>query len=140
MELAHRQGLKVTGLDAAASEGFLVSRGADHFLARGQTPTAGGFDGVLDAARLGPDALAAVRDGDAYAGLWPGQEPGPERGIRVDALSVRADGALLTELSRLADEGVLLARVARTYPLHAAAEAHALLAEGGLPGRIVLVP
>ncbi|MCF3963229.1 NADP-dependent oxidoreductase [Streptomyces fuscigenes] len=140
VELAHRQGLKVTGLDADVHEEFLLSRGADHFLARGQQPSAGGFDGVLDAARLGADALAAVRDGGAYAGLWPGQEPRSERGIRVEALAVRADGALLAELSRLADLGVLRARVERTYPLRDAAEAHARLAEGGLRGRIVLVP
>ncbi|MEU1621130.1 NADP-dependent oxidoreductase [Streptomyces sp. NPDC005722] len=140
VELAHRQGLEVTGLDSAVHEEFLLSRGADHFLARGQAARAAGFDGVLDAARLGPDALAAVRDGGAYAGLWPGQEPRPERGIRVDAMGVRADGALLAELSRLADEGVLRTRVARTYPLHAAVEAHARLVEGNLPGRIVLVP
>jgi NADPH:quinone reductase-like Zn-dependent oxidoreductase len=140
VELAHRQGLKVTALDSAAFEDFLVSRGADHFLARGQTLPAAGFDGVLDAARLGPDALATIKDSGVYVGLWPGQEPLPERGIRVGALSVRADGGLLTELSELADQGVLRARVAVTYSLSSAAEAHARLAEGGLPGRIVLVP
>ncbi|MGW1208068.1 NADP-dependent oxidoreductase [Streptomyces sp. NPDC002499] len=140
VELAHRQGLKVTALDSAAFEDFLVSRGADHFLARGQTLPAAGFDGVLDAARLGPDALATIKDGGVYVGLWPGQEPLPERGIRVGALSVRADGGLLAELSELADQGVLRARVAVTYSLISAAEAHARLAEGGLPGRIVLVP
>ncbi|KJK33985.1 NADPH:quinone reductase [Streptomyces variegatus] len=140
VELAHRQGLKVTGLGSAADEEFVRARGADHFMARGQTPEAAGFDGVLDAAGLGPAARAAVRDAGAYAGLWPGSEPASERGIRVEALSVQSDGALLTELSRLADHGVLFARVAHTYPLHAAAEAHARLAEGGLPGRIVLIP
>ncbi|MFF4974607.1 NADP-dependent oxidoreductase [Streptomyces sp. NPDC001083] len=140
VELAHRQGLKVTGLDSAAHEDYLLSRGADHFLTRGQPLPAACFDGVLDAARLGGEALAAVRDGGVYAGLWPGQEPESERGIRVDALGVRADGALLTELSALADQGVLRARVAETYPLHSAAQAHARLSRGGLPGRIVLVP
>ncbi|MFI6058261.1 NADP-dependent oxidoreductase [Streptomyces sp. NPDC051286] len=140
VELAHQQGLEVTGLASADYKEFLISRGADHFLARGQALAPAGFDGVLDAAGLGSDALAAVRDGGAYAGLWPGQEPRSERGIRVGALSVQADGALLTELSRLADQGVLLARVAQTYPLHAAVEAHARLAEGGLRGRIVLIP
>ncbi|MDN3258584.1 zinc-binding dehydrogenase, partial [Streptomyces sp. CSDS2] len=98
------------------------------------------FDGVLDTASLGTAALAAVRDGGAYAGLWPGSEPAAERGIRVEAVSVQSDAALLTELARLADQGVLFARVAETYPLTAAAEAHARLADGGLPGRIVLVP
>ncbi|MFE0631539.1 NADP-dependent oxidoreductase [Streptomyces sp. NPDC058864] len=140
VELAHRQGLKVTGLDSAVHEEFLVSRGADRFLARGEIPGAAGFDGVLDAARLAGGVLAAVRDGGVYVGLWPGQEPCPERGIRVDAMGVRADGALLRELSHLADQGVLQTRVAQTYPLHAAADAHARLAEGNLPGRIVLIP
>ncbi|MEU6136650.1 zinc-binding dehydrogenase [Nocardioides sp. NPDC047086] len=74
------------------------------------------------------------------AGLWPGSEPASERGIRVEALSVQSDGAQLTELSRPADQGVLVPRVAQTFPLHAAAKAHARLADGGLSGRIVLVP
>ncbi|MFJ5264802.1 NADP-dependent oxidoreductase [Streptomyces sp. NPDC088387] len=140
VELAHRRGLKVTGTDSAVFEEYLVSRGADHFLPRGQAPAAGCFDGVLDAAGLGSDALAAVRDGGVYAGLWPGREPGVERGIRVGALSVQADGTLLAELSALADQGVLRTRVAHTFPLDSAAEAHERLAGGALPGRIVLVP
>lgn len=78
--------------------------------------------------------------GGAYAGLWPGSEPAAERGVRVEAVSVQSDAALLTEVSRLADLGVVFARVAETYPLDAAAEAHTRLAEGGLPGRIVLIP
>ncbi|MFE5140605.1 zinc-binding dehydrogenase [Streptomyces fagopyri] len=69
-----------------------------------------------------------------------GEEPWSERGIRVYALGVRADGALLTELPALADQGVLRAGVAEAYPLHSAAQAHARLFRGGLPGRIVLVP
>ncbi|MFQ3555240.1 NADP-dependent oxidoreductase [Streptomyces gramineus] len=140
VELAHRQGLKVTGTGSAAFEEYLVSRGADHFLAREQAFPEGGFDGVLDAAGLGASALTAVRDGGVYAGLWPGQEPPSQRDIRVGALSVRADGALLTHLSTLADQGVLRTRVAQTCPLHSSAAAHTRLAAGGLRGRIVLVP
>ncbi|MFI8997800.1 zinc-binding dehydrogenase [Streptomyces sp. NPDC053542] len=140
VELAHHRGLKVTALSSARDEEFVHSRGADHFVARGQTPTPAGFDGVLDAAVLGRDALAPVRDGGGYLGVWPGQEPAPERGIRIDALDVRADSAQLAVLARLADTGALLPRVAQTYPLDAAATAHARLAEGGLRGRIVLVP
>ncbi|OIJ26435.1 NADPH:quinone reductase [Nocardioides luteus] len=140
VELAHQQGLQVTGTGSPASEEFVRARGADHFLARGETPEAGGFDGVLDAAGLGPSALAAVRDAGTYAGLWPGSEPASERGIRVEAISVQSDGAQLTELSRLADRGVLFPRVAHAYPLEAAGKAHARLADGGLSGRIVLIP
>ncbi|MFD7066663.1 NADP-dependent oxidoreductase [Streptomyces sp. NPDC059913] len=140
VELAHLQGLGVTALASPADEEFLRSRGAERFLPRGERPAPGGWDGVLDAAGLGAEALAAVRDGGAYVGLWPGREPSPERGVRVGALDVRADAARLAELSRLADRGEVLARVAATHPLAEAAEAHARLAEGGLRGRIVLVP
>ncbi|MGI5166020.1 zinc-binding dehydrogenase [Spirillospora sp. CA-253888] len=38
------------------------------------------------------------------------------------------------------DAGRLTTRVAGTLPLEKAAEAHRLLAEGGVRGRLVLVP
>jgi NADPH:quinone reductase-like Zn-dependent oxidoreductase len=140
VELAHRHGLEITAMASPSDEPFLLSRGMDHFLSREEIPAPAGFDGVLDAAGLGRCALDAVRDGGSYVGLWPGQEPEPERGIRVQALDVKADGAQLAALSRLADQGELLARVARTYRLEDAMAAHARLAEGGLRGRLVLVP
>ncbi|MFD7299224.1 NADP-dependent oxidoreductase [Streptomyces sp. NPDC059897] len=140
VELAHHRGLTVTALASARDEEFLRSRGADAFLPREQTPHPAAFDGVVDAAVLGDAALAPVRDGGAYVGVWPGQEPAPERGIRVHALDVRADGAQLTDLSGLADRGTLLPRVADLFPLADAAAAHARLAEGGLRGRLVIVP
>ncbi|MGW3396264.1 NADP-dependent oxidoreductase [Streptomyces hydrogenans] len=140
VELARLKGLEVTALASADDEEFLASRGADHFLPREEPLALAAYDGVLDAAGLGRAALAAVRDGGTYIGLWPGREPECERGIRIDALDVRGDGAQLAELARHAETGALLARVARTYPLDAAAEAHALLASGGLRGRIVLIP
>ncbi|MFG3257504.1 NADP-dependent oxidoreductase [Streptomyces sp. NPDC048172] len=140
VELARLHGLRVTALASPGDEEFLASRGADRFLPRTSAPEPAAFDGVLDAAVLGDDALAAVADDGAYVGVWPGQEPGAERGIRVAALDVRADGAQLNELARLADQGVLLPRVARTYPLGEAAAAHAHLAAPGVRGRLVLVP
>ncbi|WP_425841112.1 NADP-dependent oxidoreductase [Streptomyces fractus] len=140
VELAHHRGLKVTALASAHDERFLRGRGADHFLPREQTPPPATFDGVVDAAVLGGAALAPVRDGGSYIGVWPGQEPAAERGVRVGALDVRADGAQLADLSALADLGTLLPRVAELFPLADAAAAHARLAEGGLRGRLVIVP
>jgi NADPH:quinone reductase-like Zn-dependent oxidoreductase len=55
-------------------------------------------------------------------------------------VEVSPDGARLAELAALVDEGVLTLRVAETYALDEAAKAHARLAEGGLRGRLVLVP
>ncbi|WP_280908415.1 NADP-dependent oxidoreductase [Streptomyces sp. SAI-117] len=138
VELAHHRGLKVTALASARDEQFLRDRGADHFLPRDEPLPSATFDGVIDAARLGHTALAPLRDGGTYIGVWPGQEPAPERGIRVDALDVRADGAQLAELSQLADCGVLLVRVTKTFPL--ADAAHTRLTKGGLRGRLVIVP
>jgi NADPH:quinone reductase-like Zn-dependent oxidoreductase len=40
----------------------------------------------------------------------------------------------------LVDAGALTTRVAETYALDEAVKAHARLAEGGLRGRLVLVP
>lgn len=95
---------------------------------------------MFDAAGLGHAAISAVRDGGSYVGLWPGREPDAERGVRVDALTVRADGAQLAELSRLADQGKIGTSVAQAYPLGEAVAAHARLADGGLRGRLVLIP
>ncbi len=53
---------------------------------------------------------------------------------------IRADGARLAELAKLAEKGVLPLRVAAVLPLSKAAEAHERLAAGGLRGRIVLTP
>ncbi|MCT7356638.1 zinc-binding dehydrogenase, partial [Streptomyces sp. 15-116A] len=103
-------------------------------------PGAGGFDAVLDAAVLGERALSWVRDGGRYAGVIPSAEPAAERGVRVAAVEVAADGSRLAELVRLVEEGKLTLRVAETYGLSDVVKAHARLAEGGVRGRLVLVP
>jgi len=140
VELAHREGLETTAMASLEDEPFLLSLGADHFLSREADPAQASFDGVLDAAGLGRPAIAATRDGGSYVGLWPGREPESERGIRVGALNVQANGVQLAALSRLADLGELVARVAQIFPLEDAVAAHARLAEGGLRGRLVLIP
>ncbi|MGW4019922.1 NADP-dependent oxidoreductase [Streptomyces sp. NPDC005009] len=138
VQLAARQGVEVTALAREDDEELVRSLGAARFT--GGAVEAGGFDAVLDAAVLGERALAWVRDGGAYAGVIPQAAPAAERGVRVAAVEVAADGARLAELVRLVDEGVLTLRVAETYPLADAVKAHARLAEGGVRGRLVLVP
>jgi NADPH:quinone reductase-like Zn-dependent oxidoreductase len=101
---------------------------------------AGTVDAVLDAAVLGEAALEWVRDGGAYVGVRPGGEPASVRGVRTTSVAVRPDGAGLAELAALVDQGVLTLRVAETHPLDDASKAHARLAEGGVRGRLVLVP
>ncbi|MFF4401342.1 NADP-dependent oxidoreductase [Streptomyces sp. NPDC001480] len=143
VQLAARQGFSVTALARETDEEFVRSLGAADFISAGFTSgdlAPAGFDAVLDAAVLGETALEWVRDGGVYVGVIPQAQPAPARGVRTAAVEVSADGARLAELVRLVDEGVLTLRVAETYPLEEAAKAHARQAEGGVRGRLVLVP
>ncbi|MFF7169472.1 NADP-dependent oxidoreductase [Streptomyces pseudovenezuelae] len=137
VQLAARQGVSVTGLAREADEEFVRSLGAAQFTT---TAAAGTFDAVLDAAVLGEAVLERVRDGGAYVGVRPGAHPASVRGVRTVSVSVGADGARLAELAGLVDEGALTLRVAETYALDAVSKAHARLEEGGIRGRLVLVP
>ncbi|MET9469168.1 NADP-dependent oxidoreductase [Streptomyces sp. NPDC006544] len=136
VELAVRAGYVVTGLAGAGDEELVRSLGAAAFVPRGSAP-AGPVDGVVDAAVLGRAALDSVRDGGVYVGLRPGSAPAAERGIRVAEQEVAADGEHLARLVALVDAGELTLRVAETFPLAQAPEAHARLADG-VRGRIVL--
>ncbi|MGV9276470.1 NADP-dependent oxidoreductase [Streptomyces griseosporeus] len=136
VQLAAHRGIAVTGLARETDEQLVRSLGAAGFTATGE----GSYDAVLDAAVLGEAALARVRDGGGYAGVIPQAQPASVRGVRTTAVEVSADGARLAELVRLVDEGVLTLRVAETFALDDAAKAHARLAEGGVRGRLVLVP
>ncbi|MEW2166700.1 NADP-dependent oxidoreductase [Streptomyces sp. NPDC007084] len=138
VELAAGRGLVVTGLAREGDERLVRSLGAERFVSGPVAP--GSVDAVLDAAIVGADALEWVRDGGAFVGVIPGAHPASVRGVRTGSVEVAADGARLAELVALVDRGALTTRVARTYPLDEAAKAHARLAEGGLRGRLVLVP
>ncbi|MGW3425249.1 NADP-dependent oxidoreductase [Streptomyces phaeochromogenes] len=138
IQLAARRGVSVTALAREADEELVRSLGADRFTAG--AVGAGSVDAVLDAAVLGGDALEWVRDGGVYVGVIPGASPASVRGVRVGTVEVVGDGALLAELVGLVDSGVLTARVAGTLPLAEVAKAHAWLGEGGVRGRVVLVP
>ncbi|MYT72071.1 MULTISPECIES: NADP-dependent oxidoreductase [unclassified Streptomyces] len=138
IQLAAHRGIQVTAYASEADEALTRSFGATSFVARGTTPAP--VDAVLDAAFIGADALAWVRDDGAYVGVIPGAAPSPERGIRTSSVEVTANGSQLTTLARLTDEGVLTARVAETFPLTDTTKAHTRLAEGGVRGRLVLVP
>ncbi|MGW3917026.1 NADP-dependent oxidoreductase [Streptomyces sp. NPDC005070] len=138
VQLAARLGVSVTALAREGDEELVRSLGADRFVSDGVAPRS--VDAVLDAAILGADALEWVRDGGAFMGVIPGAHPASVRGVRTGAVEVAADGARLAELVALVDEGALATRVAGTYALDEAVKAHVRLAEGGLRGRLVLVP
>ncbi|MGW7043631.1 NADP-dependent oxidoreductase [Streptomyces avermitilis] len=138
VQLAAHRGTAVTALAREADAELVRSLGAAESVTGPVAP--GSVDAVLDAAVLGAAALEWVRDGGAFAGVIPQAQPASVRGVRTGAVEVSPDGARLAELVALVDEGVLTPRVAETYALDEAAKAHARLAEGGLRGRVVLIP
>ncbi|GAA2785784.1 NADP-dependent oxidoreductase [Streptomyces showdoensis] len=148
VQLAAARGLRVLATARPADEAPVRSLGAELFVpadaprlgeaVRALVP--GGVAAALDGAVLGAAALDAVRTGGAFAALVAGGAPFPLRGIRVLPVWVRADPAGLARLAALADAGTLTPRLAGTLPLAEAARAHRRLAEGGLRGRLVLVP
>jgi NADPH:quinone reductase-like Zn-dependent oxidoreductase len=95
---------------------------------------------VFDAVPLGQPAVDAVADGGALLNIRRPPEVDPARNLRIVAFLVRHDRAALRQVVEDAAAGRLLTRVDRVLPLAEAAEAHRLVAAGGLRGKIVLAP
>lgn len=131
--LAVREGWQVLGLARESDRDFVASAGAELVT---ELPTAT-VDAVIDAAALQEDALVAIVDDGDLVGVLPPMPVAPQRGIRVQAVQVVADGDALADLMRMTAAGELPTRVARTYPLTEAVSAYQRFAEGGR-GRVVL--
>ncbi|KAA8890698.1 NADP-dependent oxidoreductase [Nocardia colli] len=147
VELAAAQGIRVIATAAAADEPAVRALGATDFVPRTRSlpdavreVVAGGVDAALDAAALGPATLAAVRGGGRFVSVSVAATPIPLRGTTVTTVLVRSDRRQLEELVARVDAGKLTLRVAETLPLDAVGTAQRRLAEGGLRGRVVLVP
>lgn len=147
VELAKHQGMEVIASASKQDEELVRRLGADHFVDRTSDLAAevrriapAGVDGLVDAAIVGIGAQEAVRNGGQHAHLEGGPKPPHLRGITVHQIFIRADRDELTELSKLVEAGVISTRVAGTYALEDAANAYNRLAQGGLRGRLVLVP
>lgn len=147
VQLAKADGLRVIA-DAAPDDVELVrALGADEIVERGddiadkiRALVPAGVDGLADGAVQNELAVAAVRDGGAYASVrfW---SPPPERDIVFHKTLVReydhrAD--LLEVLGTQVENGLVTLRVAQTYPPEQAPDAHRRLEAGGTRGRLVI--
>lgn len=99
-----------------------------------------GLDTCVDTVGLGSAALACVRDGGAFVTTVPSAVPDAERGISPSTVQVQPDADVAAELARRATAGELTVRVALALPLDRYHEAYSRLDNGGLRGKIVLVP
>lgn len=147
VQLAKAAGLTVVADAAAADEQLVRDLGADIVVRRGDDVAARirehfpeGVHGLADGSVQDALVLPAVRDGGAVATVR-GYRGDGQRGVRVLPTLVRRvaeDRAALDRLRQQAEDGVLTLRVARTFPVEEAAEAHRLLERGGVRGRLVL--
>ncbi|MBP2473681.1 NADPH:quinone reductase-like Zn-dependent oxidoreductase [Crossiella equi] len=141
VELGKARGLRVVATAGAADEGVVRGFGAAEFIPRGQSLTTyGQVDGVLDAAMVGAEALAATRDGGAFVAVNGNVVPTAERGIHTHFVQVTANGPRLAELAALVAKGELSVRVAEVFSFDQVTAAYERLAAGGYRGRVVLVP
>jgi NADPH:quinone reductase len=83
-------------------------------------------------------SLRAVRRGGRAVGLVDDPPGGAPDGVRVSTMFGRPSASRLAELARLVDAGQLRIEVHETFPLAAAARAHALVEAGHARGKVVL--
>ena len=147
--IAKTRGLRVLADAGREDEELVRGFGADLVLPRGDTLQSAirevvpeGVDAVFDTALLSRSMFPAIRDGGAIAVVrtWDGDDV--EDGIRVERVLVgtvlhRTDW--LWEVRELAMRGVLVPRVAETYPPERASDAHRRMEAGGLRGRALIV-
>lgn len=147
IQLATHDGLTVIADAAPADEELIAGLGAAHVVPRGDGFDAAvrelytdGVDALIDAALIGPPALAAVKGGGQLIAVRAFQGD-TERGITISLVLVGQhlhEGARVAELADLAAKGILTPRVAELIPAERAADAHRKLEAGGVRGRLVL--
>ena len=148
VQLAKADGLTVVADASEADEQLVRDLGADVVVRRGDDVAAADPRAVPRRRRRAGRRLGAGRP-RADAGPrgrrgWPpcaATAATAAPGIEVLPVLVRRvaeDHAALDRLREQAEQGVLTLRVARTFPAEEAAEAHRVLAGGGVRGRLVL--
>jgi NADPH:quinone reductase len=149
VQLAKDAGLVVIADAKPEDEELLRQLGADVILPRGdgladavREAAPDGVAGAIDSARVGESVATLVADGRVYVGVRSSdrvEDPRIDRRF-VSVATQLTNTPALARLSTMAANGSLTTRVAATFAFDEAAQAHRLVARGGLRGRVVLVP
>jgi NADPH:quinone reductase-like Zn-dependent oxidoreductase len=150
VQMARNAGARVIGTASGGKQGFILALGAEFGIdyTRDEFPETvlkhfpQGVDFILDA--VGGDTLAR-----SYPLLKAGgrlvstvQEPdarlAEEREAQASMVLVEPDGEMLGNLAQLFDLKKLKTQVQKIYPLSGAAEAHRVLEDGHVQGKLVL--
>ncbi len=146
LQLAKWKGARVIAVASGAHETFLRELGADEFIdytKERPEEVVRDIDLVLDAVG-GPHSRRFLRTLKRGGSLYPvyfgefDDEENAKLGVTVTAVTVRSNGAQLTELGSLVDAGKIRVAIDSTFPLAEARAAHERAAQGHIQGKIVL--
>ncbi|MET9765725.1 NADP-dependent oxidoreductase [Streptomyces sp. NPDC006372] len=149
VQIAKERGAYVIGTASAGKHEFLREIGADETIDYRETDFAEAVkdvDVVLDT--IGGDnalrSLRVLRPAGVVVSILPGggddfYQEAERLGVRAVRMLVDADRAGMEAIAELAEQGKLRATIAGTFPLSAAAEAHASGDTGRTTGKLVLL-
>jgi NADPH:quinone reductase-like Zn-dependent oxidoreductase len=147
VQVAKWKGARVIAVASGKHEALLSDLGADQFIDYTKAAVeadAQDVDLVIDAVG-GPHMerfLTVIKRGGALFLVNPlgfsGQDEAAKRGITVSSTQVRSNGAQLTEVGRLLNDGTIRVVIDSVYPLAEASSAHQRASEGSIQGKIVL--
>ena len=147
IQLARAAGLTIVAHGRARDEETMRGLGATHVLSGDDSLPSSvralfpkGVDGLVDTARLGIPAEAAVKDGGMAVHVRSASGYADTRLVHRTVLVADRvhDQATLQQVMSAAEKGILTTRVARVMDMTQAAEAHRIVESGGLRGRVVL--
>jgi NADPH:quinone reductase-like Zn-dependent oxidoreductase len=139
-QLAARAGLYVIAMASHGDEDWVAGLGADEVIGRDADLAAlAPVDAVLDAVPIGARGVAPVRAGGVAVFTRRVSDLPADRELRVEAPLVHTDPVALASLTAAVAEGRLRTRIAHTFDLAAAGQAHRLVEHGGLRGKVVLI-
>jgi NADPH:quinone reductase-like Zn-dependent oxidoreductase len=147
LQIAKWMGAHVIAVASGEHEAFLRDLGADEFIDYTKVvpeDVLHDLDLVVDSVG-GPTTgrfLKTLKRGGALFPIFPlgfsGTAEAEQLGLKVSATQVRSNGAQLTEIGRLLDDGTIRVVIDSTFPLAEAAKAHERAAIGHIRGKIVL--
>ncbi|MFD8912402.1 NADP-dependent oxidoreductase [Streptomyces sp. NPDC059575] len=140
LQIARARGVEVDALVSRdAQVAFAHDHGADFVTTDRHALQGRRYDAVFDT--FGAFVTDAAADGGRYASIATQAGSVPDlsaRGVRTTVNQVHEDGAGLSELTRLVDDGALRLRVHSTFGLHEIQAAHERYLQGGLTGKIAV--
>lgn len=148
--LAKRAGAYVIATASPRSADAVRAAGADEIIDHTETEVLDAIteqvDLLLNLAPIEPDEFTAlvrlVREGGVVVSTtaWMPAPDDADRDVRSVVVFVRSDAEKLAELVSLVDSGELTLEVTRRIPLTELPALHAEAAEGGIAGKVIVIP